>query len=225
MFKNLEWKKYTRSQIISMNAVLCAMVLLFVAIPIQIGPLSLAVIPVIAIIISAEVLGWLNGMITGLFFGLVSLVGHFIRPIVLSFAFYNPLVSVFPRILIGLFAYLTVKGLTKLFPKMPLLLANAFGAAIGVLTNTVGVLGFTLLFYYGRELGSGGSAIGWEWLAGVLLTNSILEIVVCTVVTPPVVLAVNKTLALTAVRKKSRPEQAVPSFPAEKESSDNDGEI
>ena len=224
MLKNCEWKKYTRSQIISMNAVLCAMVLLFVAIPIQIGPLSLAVIPIIAIIISAEVLGWLNGMITGLFFGLVSLVGHFIRPGVLSFAFYNPLISVFPRILIGLFAYLTVKGLTKLFPKMPLLLANAFGAAAGVLTNTVGVLGFTLLFYYGRELGTDGSAIGWEWLAGVLLTNSILEIVVCTVVTPPVVLAVNKTLSLTAVRKKTSDKEVASAPRSEVDNAEKDAD-
>lgn len=194
----MSWKNYSRSQIITINAVLCALVLLFVAFPIQIGILSLAVIPIIAIIISAETLGVLNGMITGLFFGIISLIGQFIRPSVLSFAFYNPLISVFPRILIGVSSYYTVRCLLKLFPKIPLILANGIGALAGVLTNTVGVLGMTMLFYYGRPLGDGGSAIGWQWLTGILLTNSILEAAVCTVLTPPLVLAVKKVCALTA---------------------------
>lgn len=198
----MSWKNYTRSQIIAVNALLCALVLLFVIFPVQIGVLSLAVIPIIAIIVSAELMGWFNGMITGLFFGLVSLINHLVRPGVLSFAFYNPLISILPRILIGVAAYFSVKGFSKLFPKAPLLFAHGLGALCGVITNTVGVLGMILLFYSGRPLGSGGSAIGTEWLVGVILTNSLLEAAVCTVLTPPIVLAIKKSLTFT-VRKKS----------------------
>ena len=198
----MSWKNYTRSQIIALNAIICAFILIFVAFPIQIGLLSLAVVPIIAIIVSTETLGVLNGSLTGLFFGIISLIGHLIRPGILSFAFYNPLVSVLPRILIGVSAYFAAKGVGKLFPKSPQLVQNAVGALCGVLTNTVGVLGMTLLFYFGRPLGESGSAIGWEWLAGLLLTNSIIEAVVCAVVTPPVVLAVKKVCAQNMRKKK-----------------------
>ncbi len=197
----MSWKNYSKSQIITINAVLCALVLIFVAFPIQIGILSLAVIPIIAIIISAETLGVVNGMITGLFFGIISLVGQLIRPSVLSFAFYNPMISVLPRILIGVASYYSIRGICKLFPKIPALVANGVGAFCGVLTNTVGVLGMIMLFYYGRPLGSGGSAIGFPWLAGILLTNSILEAVVCTLLTPPLVIAVQKVCQMTARKR------------------------
>lgn len=197
----MSWKNYSKSQIITINAVLCALVLIFVAFPIQIGILSLAVIPIIAIVISAETLGVLNGMITGLFFGLVSLIGQLIRPTVLSFAFYNPLVSILPRILIGVASYYAIRLCFKLFPKMPPVIANGIGAFCGVLTNTVGVLGMIMLFYYGRPLGSGGSAIGFPWLAGILVSNSILEAAVCTVLTPPLVMAVKKVCQISARKR------------------------
>lgn len=194
-------KNYTRSQIIAVNALLCALVLTFAFFPVQIGVLSLAVIPIIAIIVSAETMGVVNGMLTGLFFGAVSLLNHLVRPGALSFAFYNPLVSILPRILIGVSAFYTAKGVSRLFPGLPRLFPNAVGALAGVLTNTVGVLGLILAFYHGRPLGSGGSAINTEWLAGIILTNSILEAVVCTVLTPPIVVAVKKTCELS-LRKK-----------------------
>lgn len=184
---------YRKSQVISINALLCALVLLFVFFPVSIGVLSLAIIPIIAIIVSAEIMGVFNGMLTGLFFGIVSLASAFIRPNVLSFAFYNPLVSIMPRILIGVVAFYVAKGVTLLLPKLPKLFSYASGACFGVITNTVGVLGMILLFYNGRMLG-GGSAITLPWICGIVISNSILEIIVCTLVTPPIVLALQKVL-------------------------------
>ena len=211
---SLSWKNYSKSQIIAMNAVLCALVLTFVFFPVSIGVLSLAVIPLIAVVIAAELFGFVNGMLMGLFFGLCSLISHFVRPGVLSFAFYNPLVSIVPRVLIGLTSYFAAAGVHTLFMKIAArptkegkekskfrlfaegtgaeILASATGALVGVLTNTIGVLGIILAFYFGTPIGSSGSAIGGPWLTAVIVSNSILEVAVCTVVTPPIVLAVKK---------------------------------
>lgn len=46
-----EMQKYTHSQIIALNSLICALIVLFVVFPIKIGPLDLAVIPIVAIII------------------------------------------------------------------------------------------------------------------------------------------------------------------------------
>ncbi len=186
---------YRKSQVIAINALLCALVLLFFFFPVYIGVLSLAIVPIIAIIISAEIMGVFNGAITGLFFGIISLTGSFMRPGILSFAFYNPLVSIAPRILIGVVAFYVAKAIFVLFPKLPKLFGYAAGAMAGVITNTVGVLGMILLFYNGRILG-GGSAISFQWVSGIIISNSILEIIVCTVVTPPIVIALKKVLGV-----------------------------
>lgn len=193
----------SKTKFIAVNSVLCALVLLFVFVPISIGALQLAVIAILATIISAEFYGWKNGLFTGGFFGVVSLINHLARPGVLSFAFYNPLVSIVPRLLIGVVSYFVVKGLKKAFSKKYEETTNvgknsidifcyAMGAAAGVITNTVGVLGMILAFYHGRAIGS--SAIGFPWVAGVILTNSLLEIAICTVITPPIILALKKTI-------------------------------
>ena len=217
---SLSWKNYSKSQIITMNAVLCALVLTFVFFPVKIGILSLAVIPLIAVVIAAELFGFVNGMLMGLFFGICSLIYNFTQPGVLSFAFYNPMVSIVPRILIGLTSYFSAAGVHTLFIKIaekkrekdpekaeksnfftnegPDLAANAVGAFCGVVTNTVGVLGMILAFYFGTPFGSSGSAIGWPWLTAIILSNSILEVAVCTVVTPPLVLAVKKVVGKMA---------------------------
>ena len=201
----MSWKDYTKSQIITMNAVLCALVIIFVFIP-RIGVLQTAVIPIIAIIISAEVMGVYNGMLTGLFFGLISLLSAFIKPNILSFAFYNPLVSIVPRILIGVSSYFAARGLMKILPKKMHVFSYAVGALCGVLTNTIGVLGMILAFHFGTTL-SNGSSIGWEWLVGIIVSNSILEAVVCTVLSPPLVLAVKKTCQLSARSRNQTPKQ------------------
>src|SRR5690554_6555235 len=97
--------KLTRTKFITVNALLCAIVLLFILVPITIGTVQLAFIPLVAVIISAEFVGWKNGLFTGLFFGIVSLASAYLRPAsLLYFAFQNPMVSILPRILIGISA-------------------------------------------------------------------------------------------------------------------------
>lgn len=184
---------YRKTQVIAINALLCALVLLFIFFPIKIGILSLAIIPIIAVIISAEVMGIFNGALTGLFFGIISFIGSFMFPNTLSFAFYNPLVSIVPRILIGVVAFYVAKGMFKLFPKLPKVFGYALGTMAGITTNTVGVLGMIWVFYEGRALDAG-SAITMDWIMFIIIENYLLELVVCTIVTPPIVMATKKVL-------------------------------
>ena len=212
-----ELKNYTRTQIIAINALLCALVLLFALVPLKLGALDLAVIPIIAIIISTQLMGLLNGTLTGLFFGLVSFINHIVRhPSVLSDIFIkNPLVTFLPRILIATFVFLVMKGLDycfnkinlssekskKITPKILTTIKYAVSALVGVIVNTAGVLGIMYAFYHGNTLASG-TVIGPAFISGIILTNSILEAVVCTVLTPAIVIAVKKTLEFSMRKKK-----------------------
>ena len=68
------------------------------------------------------------------------------------------------------------------------------GAAVGSLTNTVGVLGMIYLLYaaeYAEKMGIEASAAAGA-IFGVALTNGIAEAVVAVVISIPVVLAVRK---------------------------------
>ncbi len=237
MKPNRKRNDISRSKRITVNAFLAALILSFAVFPVAFGPLQLAVLQIIAVIVAAELLGLKNGAAMGLFFGLVSLITAIARPNILSQAFYNPLVSVLPRILIGVNAYAvthallrtakrkdqpsplveharslselktqcasaeTVLAPQKVSRRIPFrTLAYALGAAAGVLTNTVLVLGMIMVFHYGKTFG--GLLIGWEWIAATIVTNSILELAVTVVVTPPVVL----TLKMLFFREKTETE-------------------
>jgi uncharacterized membrane protein len=81
----------------------------------------------------------------------------------------------------------------KLFPQFPYAGYTA-GAAAAVITNTVGVLGMILVFNYNRTFGS--IVVGWQFIGATILANSLIELAVCVVVAPPIVLALKKALKL-----------------------------
>lgn len=68
----------------------------------------------IPVIIAAIVEGPVVGALVGLIFGLSSLFNAMTRPTPISFVFYNPLISIVPRILIGVTSYYVYSGLRKL---------------------------------------------------------------------------------------------------------------
>jgi len=80
---------------------------------IPIGPTKATIIH-IPVIVAAILEGPLVGAIVGLIFGLSSILNALLFPTVTSYVFLNPLVSVVPRILVGLVAYLVF----ALFKKM-----------------------------------------------------------------------------------------------------------
>lgn len=105
----------------------------------------------IPVIIGAIVEGPFVGAFIGLVFGLTSLytaIQQSALPI--AFAFLNPLVSILPRILIGIVAHYVYKGLNSIFNGKIQGVSIGVSAAAATITNTVGVLGMIYILYAKR---------------------------------------------------------------------------
>lgn len=156
---------------------------------VQLPMLKLTIMHV-PVIIGAILEGPMVGALIGLMFGLFSVYQNLSAPNFLSFAFYNPLVSVMPRILIGITAYYVYKLIARYKESIGI----AVGAAIGSFTNTVGVLGMIYILYLqeyakAKELNIGAAVKALLTAGG---TNGVLEAILAAVITVPIVLAVNK---------------------------------
>lgn len=129
-------------------------------------------------IIGAIIGGPLVGGIVGLVFGLFSLFQNITAPTILSFMFWNPLVSVLPRVLIGIttgYLHMFFKK-TKLSTKLSLALVGGIGSAV----NTIGVLGMAYILF-ANKISSvmGGNAA--KILIGIAATNAPIEIATTTI--------------------------------------------
>lgn len=153
-------------------------------------PMAKATIMHIPVIIGAILEGPLVGMLIGLIFGLFSIFQNMAVPNVLSFAFINPLVSVLPRVLIGLTAFYSY----KLFAVRQETIGIGVGAALGSLTNTFGVLGMIYLLYaadFAAARGINPDTV-FKVISGIGLMNGIPEAIISVAITVPVVLAIRK---------------------------------
>ena len=144
---------------------------------IPIGPMK-ATIMHVPVIIGAVIEGPLVGATIGLIFGLTSLWNAITQPVLLSPLFINPLVSVLPRILIGIVAYYVYQGVYKITKKV---YASGFIAGIvGSLANTAGVLGMIYILYADKYLAlmeqQGADAA--KLLFGIVLSSGIPEALV-----------------------------------------------
>lgn len=221
---------------------------------IPVGPTS-ATIMHIPVIIGAILEGPVVGMLVGLIFGIFSLIRAITAPTVISPVFYNPLVSILPRVLIGLTAYYSFILFKKLDKKISVItlaavwissilyLGNSFvnqisqygagsvglwevilsgllivaslsigyfsynkfkkqaievvlSAAIGTLTNTVGVLGMIYIFYgkWFVEKVGGDTALVGKVIMGIGVANGIPEVIIAMLIVTSVVMGVRKQL-------------------------------
>ena len=93
------------------------------------------------VILAAIIGGLWSGIGVGFVFGIYSLIQAAIHPSgMLDPLFVNPLVSVLPRMLIGVAAW-GIHRLLKMIPKMPRVLSSSIAAFFGSLTNTIFVIG------------------------------------------------------------------------------------
>ena len=153
---------------------------------IPLGAIS-ATITHIPTIITGVILGPIAGLIMGTLLGFVSLIHALTRPLTpFDPLFINPLVSVLPRMFIGVASYYTFTAVSK-FAKRP---AGAVVAGIaGSLTNTVLVFLMLYIVYVKLwpvvELASAFKAI----LIAVFTTNAIAEAIVSAILTVAVVMS------------------------------------
>lgn len=199
----------------------------------------------IPVLLAGITSGPVVGGAVGLIFGLYSLANAYMRPGITAFAFWNPLVSVLPRILIGVIAgylYLYFKKRKKPFPKyfsfvvwslmilfllyrlwdgiqkeagilttVLLLIASVlllvwniklkdqnpevlFTTMFTSLSHTVMVLGSIYIYYGARYMEAIGrpAESALPALTAIGITNGIPEMVVATIIIPPIVAAYEK---------------------------------
>ena len=154
---------------------------------IPIGALSITTIQ-ITVIISAIVLGPTQGGIVGAVWGILSCIKAFTAPTspVESLIFTHPIISVIPRILVGvitgvLFMFFIKKNMNKT-------VSTALLGCIGALINTILVLGLIYLFYRTPAVAKAYGVSNPSLIGGALLalvgTNGVPEAIVSTIVTP-----------------------------------------
>lgn len=146
----------------------------------------------VPVIIGALLEGPIVGIAVGLIFGLFSMYQNITAPGLTSFIFWNPIVALIPRMLIGIVAYYSFK-LLKSKTKSTGVCAG-FAAILGTLTNTIGVLGLTYILYLDRYAQA--REISREAVAGTLLTvgltNGVPEAIVSALITIPIVVTMLK---------------------------------
>lgn len=153
-------------------------------------PILQATIMHVPVIIGAIIDGPIVGMCIGLIFGISSIIQNLSTPTLLSFALINPLVSVLPRMIIGITSYWGY----KITPTRNKAVKSCVGALIGSITNTVGVLGMIYILYlhqYAQHMKWSNSAASKAILA-IGLTNGLPEAFVAVIITVPIVIAVKK---------------------------------
>ena len=156
---------------------------------IPLGPISVTIMH-IPVIIGSILEGPIIGGFLGLIFGLTSMFQAIKSPTPVSFIFLNPLVSVLPRILIGITPWLTIK-LLKFIKKSSLKIIIA--TFIGSFTNTIGVLSaiYILYFYeYIRVLGISEFAANSTFIA--LTLNGFVSAGIAIAISLPVVSSIKK---------------------------------
>lgn len=160
---------------------------------IQIGPVAITTM-CIPVIIGGIIEGPMVGMIVGFIFGLTSMFrGMAGMAGVTGFVFINPLVSVLPRIFIGLVAYYSFKLAMKIIKNT--YVSGLIAGGMASITNTVGVLGMIYVLYaaeYAEALGqSAGTAKAL--LMGIATTNGIAEALGGALVVSAVVVVLKKS--------------------------------
>jgi uncharacterized membrane protein len=143
------------------------------------------------------VLGFLPGLIVATAVGLCSMIRAYIMPTGILFPFIqNPLVSVFPRMLIAVTVFLVFKALIN--TKLPRAASIGVAAAAGSVTNTVAFLGVMWIIYAAplHEAILTNPDIPhvtvWAFILSIVTSNAILEVIANTIIATLVVTALSK---------------------------------
>ena len=165
-------------------------------IPLPLFKLTILHLPVI---IGAIIEGPVVGGSIGLIFGLFSIYQNITAPTPMSPFFYNPLISILPRVLIGVISYYIYKIIRSKIKNIKVSISIA--AICGSLINTIGVLGGIYLIYFkdyanilverGTIASNSLNAVTTALLT-VIGTNGIAEAILSAVIVTPIVIAIFK---------------------------------
>lgn len=183
-------KRRQQIQRSTIRSILIAIIILQDFVPflgnIPVGPLSITNMHV-TVIIAAIVVGPVDGAIIGGVWGILTWVRAFVAPSspLAPLVMINPLVSVVPRVMIGLVAGYLYRWLARLSkqPRLAMILAGIAGS----LTNTGLVLGAIAIFYrtpaVARAYGVNVAHL-LPALETIMATNGLAELVFAAIVVP-----------------------------------------
>jgi len=130
---------------LTLASVFAALIIVFTIVP-NLGYISTGAVEIttlhIVTILGSVFLGWKYGAVLGGIWGLTCFARAFTNPLWILFT--NPLISVLPRILVGLVAGALFEALSK--TKWSKILCAGISAAAATLTNTVLVLSSMYIF-------------------------------------------------------------------------------
>lgn len=167
-------------------------------------PMSLALGLIPPIVIS-QTHGIKYGAVCGGLFGLFTLVfsAIYASAIPIYAVTINPLVSVFPRIMVGVVTSLAYAGLMRVAirrnpspsparRRLRVIGISAFSTVLGVITNTALYLGLFFAFAHGKTFDN--VVIDLKWLlTAIVALNTVIELAIFTVVIPPIVYAMTSS--------------------------------
>ncbi|NMA66072.1 MAG: ECF transporter S component [Clostridiaceae bacterium] len=197
-------KRRMSTRKVAVTGILSAFSILLSLIPslgyIPVPPLTITTMH-IPVIIAGILEGPVVGGFVGLIFGLSSMytAATIFAGMPTAFVFLNPLVSVLPRILIGIAAHYAFVGVDKLTRKKSIAIVT--GSVAGTLTNTIGVLGMIYILYAQQYVdaivkSSETPVVVTSLFAvvfGAVSINIVLEILLAALICAPIVFAVNRT--------------------------------
>lgn len=160
---------------------------------IPLTPVLSATIIHVPVIIGALVMGPKVGLMLGLIMGLTSLSRAWIAPqSPLNLIFMNPIISVLPRLFIGVVSYYVYQLMKKVLKNNITNLTVA--SMLGSVTNTVLTLGVIYLMRNGQTFVLEGmsSTVSQVLLSSIIVTNGIPEVIVTALITVPIVIAIKK---------------------------------
>jgi uncharacterized membrane protein len=150
----------------------------------------------IPVIIGSIVEGPIVGLIIGFIFGGFSMYQAAAMPSSpTQFVFLDPMVAILPRLLIAITSYYVYRGIKSILKKdSSAVIASAAAAAVGTLTNTVGVL-LTIYLRHGvqfaEKLDIAPETVGGVIL-GIAVTHGIPEIIVAVFIVTAVLQALRR---------------------------------
>jgi uncharacterized membrane protein len=182
-----------RQRIVQMTtlALFIALIVLMTFTPnfgyIQTGLFSITLIH-IPVIIGAAILGPIGGLVLGLTWGITSYLYALSLGTIEAMIFLNPMVSIVPRIFVGLIVSYSALALKII--KMSDWLRFALSAFIGTLSNTILVLSAIFVFA-SAGLVSFNQAVSTIYTI-VISTNGLLELFAAIFLVPTVIEAIKK---------------------------------
>lgn len=178
-------------QRITRLGILMGLIILMTFIPnigyIQTGLFSITTIH-IPVLIGAALMGPIGGLVLGLTWGLTSYFYALTLGTIEAMIFLNPMVSIVPRVLVGLIVSYTTLALDKVNVKE--VLKYGLVAGIGTLSNTVLVL--SSIFIFASEGVLSFNQAFSTIITIIISTNGLLELFAAVIIVPAVVKAIRK---------------------------------